>query len=188
MGVLRIRTDVGIEGVNFLSYPGPGPLAIAREIVTFVKPLLLGADPLQIGRHWRRLQNLGHFINSITVGVVDVALWDIAGQAAGLPIHRLLGNCRDGSLDPARVPTGVGGRGEGGGISSSWPETNSSARVADTVELLTGRGLPRHPCACQKAASMNTMPSSSRRSRILGISEREEPPRGCARSSGPNPA
>ena len=81
MGVLRIATDVGIEGTNFLSYPGPGPLAIAREIVTFVQPLLLGADPLEIGRHWRRLCNLGHFINPITVGVVDVALWDIAGKA-----------------------------------------------------------------------------------------------------------
>lgn len=95
MGVLRIGTDEGIEGTNFLSYPGPGPEAIAREIVEFVKPLLVGADPLQIGRHWRRLCNLGHFINPITVGVVDVALWDIAGQAAGLPIHQLLGNCRD---------------------------------------------------------------------------------------------
>ena len=53
MGVLRIATDEGIEGTNFLSYPGPGPLAIAREIVTFVKPLLVGSDPLDIGRHWR---------------------------------------------------------------------------------------------------------------------------------------
>ncbi|MBV9944307.1 MAG: hypothetical protein JO262_19415, partial [Solirubrobacterales bacterium] len=44
MGVLRIGTDEGIEGTNFLSYPGPGPLAIAHEIVTFVKPLLLGTD------------------------------------------------------------------------------------------------------------------------------------------------
>src|SRR5690348_14629230 len=89
MGVLRIVTDEGIEGTNFLSYPGPGPLAIANEIVTFVKPRLLGADPLEIGRHWRRLSALSHFINPITVGVVDVALWDIAGQVAGLPVHRL---------------------------------------------------------------------------------------------------
>ena len=95
MGVLRIETDAGIVGTNFLSYPGPGPEAIAREIVTFVKPLLLGADPLEIGRHWRRLCGLGHFISPITLGVVDVALWDIAGQAAGLPIHQLLGHCRD---------------------------------------------------------------------------------------------
>jgi L-alanine-DL-glutamate epimerase-like enolase superfamily enzyme len=95
MGVLRISTDDGLVGHSFLSFPGPGPAAIADQIVTFVKPLLLGQDPLDIGRHWRRIGGLGHFISPITHGVVDVALWDIAGQAAGLPIHRLLGGCRD---------------------------------------------------------------------------------------------
>ncbi|MGH2851222.1 MAG: enolase C-terminal domain-like protein [Solirubrobacteraceae bacterium] len=95
MGVLRITTDEGIVGRNFLSYPGPGPAAIAEQIVTFAKPLLIGEDPLDIGRHWRRLGGLGHFISPIVHGVVDVALWDIAGQAAGLPIHRLLGSCGD---------------------------------------------------------------------------------------------
>ena len=42
MGVLRIETDAGIDGTNFLSYPGPGPEAIAREIVTFVKSKIAG--------------------------------------------------------------------------------------------------------------------------------------------------
>ena len=35
MGVLRITTDEGIVGHNFLSYPGPGPAAIADQIITF---------------------------------------------------------------------------------------------------------------------------------------------------------
>lgn len=95
MGILRISTDEGITGRNFLSYPGPGPAAIAEQIVRFVKPLLVGQDPLEIGSHWRRIAGIGHFISPIVHGVVDVALWDIAGQAAGLPIHRLLGTCRD---------------------------------------------------------------------------------------------
>ena len=95
MGVLRISTDEGLVGRSFLSFPGPGPAAIADQIVMFVKPLLMGQDPLDIGRHWRRIAGLGHFIDPIVHGVVDVALWDIAGQAAALPIHRLLGSCRD---------------------------------------------------------------------------------------------
>jgi L-alanine-DL-glutamate epimerase-like enolase superfamily enzyme len=95
MGVLRIWTDEGPVGRSFVSFPGPGPAAIADQIVTFVKPLLLGQDPLDIGRHWRRIGGLGHFINPIVHGVIDVALWDIAGQAANLPIHRLLGTCRE---------------------------------------------------------------------------------------------
>jgi L-alanine-DL-glutamate epimerase-like enolase superfamily enzyme len=95
MGVLRIMTDEGIEGNNFLSYPGPGPAAIADQIITFIKPLLVGADPLDIGAHWLRMSRLSHFTSPIAMGVVDVALWDIAGKAAGMPVHRLLGTCRD---------------------------------------------------------------------------------------------
>jgi L-alanine-DL-glutamate epimerase-like enolase superfamily enzyme len=95
LGVLRIETDEGIEGNAFLSSPGPGPAQIADQIVTVVKPWLLGADPLDIGKHWRRMENLVHYLSPHTVGTVDIALWDIAGKAAGLPVHRLLGTCRD---------------------------------------------------------------------------------------------
>jgi L-alanine-DL-glutamate epimerase-like enolase superfamily enzyme len=95
LGVLRVQTDEGIEGNAFLSNPGPGPAQIAEQIVSVVKPWLLGADPLDIGRHWRRMENLSHYLSPHTVGTVDVALWDIAGKAAGLPVHRLLGTCRD---------------------------------------------------------------------------------------------
>jgi L-alanine-DL-glutamate epimerase-like enolase superfamily enzyme len=95
LGVLRIETDEGIEGNAFLSSPGPGPAAIADQIVTIVKPWLLGADPLDIGKHWRRMEGLVHYLSPHAVGTVDIALWDIAGKAAGLPVHRLLGTCRD---------------------------------------------------------------------------------------------
>jgi L-alanine-DL-glutamate epimerase-like enolase superfamily enzyme len=95
LGVLRVRTDEGIEGNAFLSSPGPGPAQIGEQIVNIVKPLLLGADPLDIGAHWRRLENLAHYLSPHAVGTVDVALWDIAGKAANLPVHRLLGTCRD---------------------------------------------------------------------------------------------
>lgn len=95
LGVLRIQTDEGIEGNAFLSNPGPGPAQIADQIVGVVKPWLLGEDPLDIGRHWRRMENLVHYLSPHTAGTVDIALWDIAGKAAGLPVHRLLGTCRD---------------------------------------------------------------------------------------------
>jgi L-alanine-DL-glutamate epimerase-like enolase superfamily enzyme len=94
MGVLHIHTDEGIEGNNFLSLPGPGPEAIADQIVRRLKPMLMGRDPLDIGALWRQMSGITH-LSPIAIGVVDVALWDIAGKAAGLPIHRLLGTCRD---------------------------------------------------------------------------------------------
>ena len=95
MGVLVIATDEGIEGHCTLSYPGPGPEAIARQISRFLTPVLVGADPLEIGRLWRRMQQVGRwYADPIAVGSVDIALWDIAGKAAGLPVHTLLGTCR----------------------------------------------------------------------------------------------
>ena len=67
LGVLRVTTDEGVEGNAFLSSPGPGPGQIADQIVTVIKPWLVGADPLDIGRHWRRLENLGHYLSPHTV-------------------------------------------------------------------------------------------------------------------------
>ena len=131
MGVLRIRTDEGIEGAELPELSRPGPEAIAHEIVTFVKPLLLGEDPLEIGRHWRRLATSAHFINPITMGVVDVALWDIAGQAAGLPIHRLLGTCRD------RLPVYFS--------SATTRAREDTPRRRSTGASRAGRGYKLHP-------------------------------------------
>jgi L-alanine-DL-glutamate epimerase-like enolase superfamily enzyme len=95
MGVLVIETDEGIDGNDFLSLPGPGPEAVAKQIVTFLAPLLIGEDPLERGRLWRLMAAVSRFVDPIAIGSVDVALWDIAGKVAGLPIHRLLGSCRD---------------------------------------------------------------------------------------------
>ncbi len=94
MGVLRISTDEGIEGNSFVSSPGPGAAAVAEQIVTFLKPLLVGEDPLDIGTHWARLHRTSRNVDPGAIGVVDVALWDILGKVAGLPVHRLLGTCR----------------------------------------------------------------------------------------------
>jgi L-alanine-DL-glutamate epimerase-like enolase superfamily enzyme len=94
MGVLRIRTDDGVEGNNFISSPGPGPAAVAEQIVTFLKPLLMGRDPLDLGVLWSRMQSVGRYVDPMAIGTVDVALWDIVGKIAGLPVHRLLGTCR----------------------------------------------------------------------------------------------
>ncbi len=95
LGVLRIATDEGIEGNAFLSSPGPGPQQIGEQIIAIVKPWLVGADPLDIGKHWRRMENLVHYLSPHAVGTVDIALWDINGKAAGQPVHRLLGTCRE---------------------------------------------------------------------------------------------
>ncbi|HVW18324.1 MAG TPA: enolase C-terminal domain-like protein [Solirubrobacteraceae bacterium] len=95
LGVLTIHTDEGVEGHNFLSFPGPGPESIARQIVTYLKPLLVGRDPLDIGALGALMTQRDRFVDPIAIGTIDVALWDIAGKVAGLPVHRLLGTVRD---------------------------------------------------------------------------------------------
>ena len=94
MGVLTVRTDEGIDGHNFLSFPGPGPEAVARQITTYLKPMLIGQDPLDIGVLNERMARRERFVDPSAIGTVDVALWDIAGKVAGLPVHRLLGTHR----------------------------------------------------------------------------------------------
>ena len=95
MGVLRILTDEGIEGNCFVSSPGPGAAAVAEQIVRFIKPLLIEQDPLDVGIHWARMHRVSRNVDPMAIGVVDIALWDIVGKVAGLPVHRLLGTCRD---------------------------------------------------------------------------------------------
>ena len=92
-GVLRVRTDTGIEGV---SHTGRG--VILRDIVErrFAEPLR-GRDPLAREALWRlawEIDRIERFPVNI-LGLLDIALWDLAGKAAGLPVHRLLGSFRD---------------------------------------------------------------------------------------------
>jgi L-alanine-DL-glutamate epimerase-like enolase superfamily enzyme len=94
LGVLSIETDEGLTGHDFISVPGLGPRQIGQQILTFVRPRLLGRNPLDIGAIWYELAFFGRSIDPSVQGYIDVALWDIAGKAAGLPVHRLLGSVR----------------------------------------------------------------------------------------------
>jgi L-alanine-DL-glutamate epimerase-like enolase superfamily enzyme len=94
-GVVSIKTDEGVEGNTFLSFPGPGPAAVGEQIVTFLKPVLLDRDPLDVGALSAAVSRMYRFVDPIAIGSVDVALWDLLGKAAGLPVHRLLGTHRE---------------------------------------------------------------------------------------------
>ncbi len=90
--LLTISTDAGVVGHCFGSIP-PGVLD------GLVNPLLIGENPLYRERIWQALKerqrlNLGSLHDRILT-TVDMALWDLAGQAAGLPVHQLLGGMRD---------------------------------------------------------------------------------------------
>ena len=95
IGLLTITTDQEIEGHAFLGsafYPADMDGA---SLIRYLKPILMGQDPLDRERlskaMWKRVRTT----TVRSIGAVDIALWDIAGKAAGLPIHRLLGSYRD---------------------------------------------------------------------------------------------
>ncbi|CAN5347378.1 mandelate racemase family protein [soil metagenome] len=95
LGLLRVMTSEGIEGHGLLG-SGMRPAGLeARALIEGLKPLLMGKDALnreylhELLRRWSRTFTLR------PLGAIDVALWDIAGKAAGLPIHQLAGNYRD---------------------------------------------------------------------------------------------
>jgi L-alanine-DL-glutamate epimerase-like enolase superfamily enzyme len=94
-GVLRVATDDGIEGAAFLPRRCAG--AVLEDLVTHVlRDELVGADPLQREWLWHRMWEIDRTeeLPIYVLGVVDVALWDLAGRAAGCPTWQLLGGFR----------------------------------------------------------------------------------------------
>ena len=105
MGLVRIGTDAGVEGHAFVgSAYGPAD-ADAAFITGPLKGLLIGEDALARERIWQGMMRRGRGQMLRAVGAVDVALWDLAGRAAGVPVHRLIGSCR--SKVPAYASSAV---------------------------------------------------------------------------------
>jgi galactonate dehydratase len=92
--LVEVRTDAGITGVGE-ALARFSPKAYADLIDTSLKPRLVGGNPTDIMTHWRTMRRAlsgrsGGMLFEAIAGV-DIALWDILGKIAGLPIHRLLG-------------------------------------------------------------------------------------------------
>lgn len=96
---VRIHTDEGLVGLGETYPTAPSTKAAIDSI--FAPSFLLGKNPLQIESHWRAMFNQASFsgwagTEMRAVSAIDIALWDILGQASGQPIYQLLGgSCRD---------------------------------------------------------------------------------------------
>jgi len=95
VSVLRISTDDGVQGVAIA--PRPGSAGIVTELVERVlREELLGADPLQREWLWHRMWELDRVLEfPINIlGLVDTALWDLAGRLYNAPTWEVLGGYR----------------------------------------------------------------------------------------------
>jgi L-alanine-DL-glutamate epimerase-like enolase superfamily enzyme len=89
---VQVHTDEGLIGLGETFF---GAQAVEAYVHESVAPYLLGQDPLRIDRHSRHLIGYVGFrgtgVETRGNSAIDIALWDLLGQASGQPIYQLLG-------------------------------------------------------------------------------------------------
>ncbi|MGX9182187.1 mandelate racemase/muconate lactonizing enzyme family protein [Mesorhizobium sp. BHbdii] len=98
--ITRVTTDAGVVGEGFAYTTGIGGSAILALIDDYCAAMLVGEDPRQIERLWSFLYGQLHRsgtggINTLALGAVDIALWDITAKWYNVPLYRLLGARRE---------------------------------------------------------------------------------------------
>ena len=125
--ILKVHTDEGVTGLGEVSctpvWSGEDSTTAVHIINSFLEPAILGEDPRDIERLTSKMRRAvaGH---PFTKSGLEIALWDILGKAAGLPVYRLLG----GAVRQ-RVPIKMS-------ISGASPE-----RAAELARWAVGQGL-----------------------------------------------
>jgi L-alanine-DL-glutamate epimerase-like enolase superfamily enzyme len=94
LGLVTIATDQGLQGHAFLGSAMRGAHFDAESLMHYLKPMVIGQDPLDRERLWQAMWSRSRNTTFRAIGAVDVALWDLAGKIANLPIHKLLGSYR----------------------------------------------------------------------------------------------
>jgi len=86
--VVRVTTDQGISGYGQAESTKP----YLKPMVLFYRDYILGEDPTDVERVMLKIRRLGAFKPwGSAVSAIEIALWDIAGQVAGVPVYKLLG-------------------------------------------------------------------------------------------------
>lgn len=86
--VVRLTTDAGIDGYGQAEHFKP----YLKPHILFYRDYILGQDPTDVERVMLRIRRLGSFKPwGSAVSAIEMALWDITGQAAGVPVYKLLG-------------------------------------------------------------------------------------------------
>ncbi len=110
--LVRVYTDEGVMGIGECSPMNAN--VNAHFVNTALKPLLMGENPLEIGKLWNKMTfrtyKLGvQGVQPEAIAGVDIALWDILGKVTGLPVCMLLGGCyRERVLMYASIGGGAG--------------------------------------------------------------------------------
>lgn len=104
--LVEVITDEGISGWGEAFAQGLEPPEIAATVIDkALRPLVVGANPLDSEVLWHRMYHLTRDYGrkgSVVAGIsaIDMALWDIAGKFHGLPVHQLLGGAFRTQVQP----------------------------------------------------------------------------------------
>ena len=100
--VLRLQTDAGVTGWAHASFGtvAGGAKVLQTILQDEVRPVLIGKDPAFPKRIrsdlWKALEYSGvQGVAQFAMSAADVAIWDILGKAAGLPVYKMLGAYAD---------------------------------------------------------------------------------------------
>jgi galactonate dehydratase len=90
---IRIYTDQGIYGQGEATDAAVGTASLIHSW----RRILIGRDPLNVEAIWERIRTLGIFAGAqggqymTALSGLEIALWDLAGMALGLPVYQLMG-------------------------------------------------------------------------------------------------
>ena len=102
--IISVHTEAGLTGYGEAFGYGV-PQATASVVGEILKPMLVGADATQIttlqDRMFRHTHLFGRYgVTNFAISGVDIALWDLAGKSAGLPLYRLFGGAAAAEVPP----------------------------------------------------------------------------------------
>ena len=139
--LVEVETDTGLLGLGEAAHFGGPLVSTATVIEQELRPYLLGQDPRETERLWELMHRRAykHARGGIVIAAisgVDIALWDLRGKLAGMPLWRLLGGYR------RRVPAYATGGfyAEGKGVRELADEMRAYCRHGfRAVKLKVGR-------------------------------------------------
>ncbi len=91
-----VQTEDGLQGIGYTYAGTVGGTMVRAAVDDVLTPLLLNSDASLIEQHWARMFQEGLLVGRRgallrAISAVDIALWDLAGKRAGMPLYRLLG-------------------------------------------------------------------------------------------------
>lgn len=124
--LVHVMTDEGHVGLGECAAYGGSLDSMERVVLDDLRPSLIGEDPFRVERLWQRMARRSHQRGTTgmllqAISGVDIALWDLIGQATRTPLYRLLGGYRDhldvyasagfyaGDKGPAQLAEEIGG-------------------------------------------------------------------------------